>query len=266
MKVKYFDYGGKMVKKTATCTVYIDESGDLGVRKGTKWFVLSAVIINKTDEKNIREIMDQIKTKLNIKEIHLKKVQDFFKRAFIVQELNQSNFVYTNVVFDTDKFDTSKIPNPIVAYNYICKYLLQRVSMYLENTKQVADIVLSARGTSRDQELIDYINYKLLPYPANSIKKSHFNKVEAKTAAQWDMLQLADVCATTMYLKHQKNTYGFSTPCFAKAISKHLFSKNNKVDTYGIKYFIPAMKPSVNELEECSVCTKKERISGATTT
>lgn len=255
-----------MAKKPSTCTVYIDESGDLGVGKGTKWFVLSAVIVKKSDEQSIRSVMDRIKTRLNIKEIHLRTIQDFFKRAYIVHELNECEFVYMNVIFDTDKFDTSKIPNPIIAYNFICKYILQRVSWYLEETKQVADIVLSARGTSRDKELIDYIKNKLLTSRSSNINRNCFNKIEAKTPAQWDMLQLADVCATTMYLKHQANTFGFTVPCFTKVLSDHLYRKNSKIDTYGIKYFIPDMKPSNDELEKCNICTKKERISGATTT
>ena len=36
-------------------TVYIDEAGDLGIGRGTRWFVLSAVIVAKEDESAIRE-------------------------------------------------------------------------------------------------------------------------------------------------------------------------------------------------------------------
>ena len=43
-------------------TVYIDESGDLGINRGTQWFVLSAVVVEKSEEKNIREKINQIKT------------------------------------------------------------------------------------------------------------------------------------------------------------------------------------------------------------
>ena len=31
-------------------TVYIDESGDLGINKGTQWFIISGAIISKEDE------------------------------------------------------------------------------------------------------------------------------------------------------------------------------------------------------------------------
>ena len=32
-------------------TVYIDESGDLGINRGTQWFVLSAVVVEKSEKK-----------------------------------------------------------------------------------------------------------------------------------------------------------------------------------------------------------------------
>ena len=248
------------------CTVYIDEAGDLGINRGTRWFVLSAVIVEKDVESSIRAKMNQIKTKLNIKEIHLRKVSDYNKRAYIVKELGTEPFIYMNVLVDTTKFDSAKIPDPNIAYNYVCKYLLQRVSGYLESNHMVGDILLSARGTSRDGELIDYIQKKLLPYPGNFINSSVFEKVSAKTAATWDLLQLADVCATTMFLTYEINGFGFCTPCFSMALQDHLYRKRGRINTYGIKFFTADMKPDVEELRKNRVCAKKERTPGATTT
>ena len=248
------------------CTVYVDEAGDLGINRGTRWFVLSAVIVEKGVESSIRAKMNQIKTKLNIKEIHLRKVSDYNKRAYIVRELGAEPFTYMNVLVDTTKFDSAKIPDPNIAYNYVCKYLLQRVSGYLESNHMVGDILLSARGTSRDGELIEYIQKKLLPYPGNFINSSVFEKVSAKTAATWDLLQLADVCATTMFLTYEINGFGFCTPCFSMALQDHLYRKRERINTYGIKFFTADMKPDVEELRKHRVCAKKERTPGATTT
>ena len=182
------------------------------------------------------------------------------------RSFNLEKFVYMNVLVDTNQFDVARIPNPMIAYNYVCKYLLQRVSWFLEQEQKKADIVLSARGTSRDGELIAYIKEKLLPYPSNAIQGERFGSVTAKTAASWDMLQLADVCATTMFLAYEQNGYGFTMPCFSYMLSKHLYQKNGKVNSYGIKFFTPPMKPSIVELRETRVCGKKERTPGATST
>lgn len=239
------------------CTVYIDEAGDLGINKGTKWFVLSAVVVDKSDEPSIRAKLNTIKSRLNVQQIHLRTIQDFYKRAVIVQELNGENFTYMNILVDTTKFDISKIPSATVAYNYVCKYLLQRVSWHLEKHGKMGDIVLSARGTSRDGELITYIKDKLLPYPGNSINAAVFNKISAKSAGSWDLLQLADVCATTMFTTYEENRYGFTTPCYSTAMNSHLYRKHGKVNSYGIKFFTPDMKPNIAELRKTRICAKK---------
>lgn len=248
------------------CTIYIDEAGDLGIGRGTQWFVLSAVVVDKMVERNIRAKIAQIKTQINVNEIHLRKITDFNKRGLIVRELNGEDFTYMNVLVDTNKFDKTKIPSTIIAYNYVCKYLLQRVSWYLRDAGKVGDIMLSARGTARDGELIEYIKDKLLPYPDNAIESSVFDKILARTAATWDLLQLADVCATTMFLTYEVNGYGFSAPCYSMTLADHLYRKNGKVDSYGIKFFTSEMKPNVNELKATRICAKKERTPGTTTT
>ena len=250
----------------ADCTVYIDEAGDLGINRGTKWFVLTAVIVEKKDEPEIRTRMAAIKTKLNIHEIHLRKTVDFMKRAVIVRELAEMPFTYMNIIVDTSKFDVSRIPDPSIAYNYVCKYLLQRASWLLRSNGKTADIVLSARSTSRDGELIEYIRTKLLPFHTNGIDADLFEKIQAKTAASWELLQLADVCATSTFLAYEVNGWGFCTPCYMSALSNHLYNKNGRIDTYGIKYFVNEMRPNMDELRERRVCAKKERIPGATAT
>lgn len=235
-------------------TVYIDEAGDLGVCRGTQWFVLSAVIVDKTDEPKLRKKLVNIKSRLNVKDIHLRKITDFYKRGFIVKELNDGNFTYVNIIADTNKLDQAKISSPVVAYNYLCRMLLERTSWFLRDTNRIADIVLSARGTSRDGELIRYIKEKLIPYEQNHIVKNVFDKVSAKAASMWDMLQLADVCATTMFLTYEKNIWGFCTPCYSRMLKNHLYSYNNRCDSYGIKYFTQDMKPNTNALKCNWIC------------
>lgn len=250
----------------SNCTVYIDESGDLGVGRGTRWFVLSAVAVDKQDESQIRATLCRIKSRLNVNSIHLRKISDYYRRAFIIREISNENFTYFNVIADTKNFDRTKISSPEVAYNYLCRMLLERVSWFLRDTGRTADVVLSARGTKRDGELISYIKDKLLPYPGNQIAPNTIEKICAKQASQWDLLQLADICATSMFLAYEVNTWGFCVPCFSRVLESHLYTYNGKIDSYGIKYFTSDMKPCVNELRDCWICTKKERTPGATTT
>ena len=83
-----------------TCTVYIDEAGDLGVNRGTQWFILTAVIVNSDDEIRLREIIKSIKTKLNIQNIHFRQLRRFEQRSYVVNELSKGNFEYINIILD----------------------------------------------------------------------------------------------------------------------------------------------------------------------
>ena len=56
-------------------TVYIDESGDLGINKGTQWFIISGAIISKEDENNCLKTFRSIQNQLNIKKIHLREIR-----------------------------------------------------------------------------------------------------------------------------------------------------------------------------------------------
>ena len=247
-------------------TVYIDESGDLGYGTGTRWFVLSAVIVDKEKEKSIRQRLNQIKSRIKVDEIHLRKISDFYRRSYLVRELSDQEFIYINIVADTDKLDQTKMVSSIIAYNYLCRLLLERVSWYLRDNDRIADVMLSARGTSRDGELIRYISDKLLPASDNQIAKGVFRKISAKPANSWDLLQLADVCATTTFLAYEVKSWGFRTPCFYMALKSHIYRYKGKLMSYGIKYFPEEIGLEPEEMDSNYYCKAKERTSGATAT
>lgn len=229
-------------------TVYIDEAGDMGFKRGTQWFVLSAVIVRKDNESEIRTTLKRIRATINANEIHLRTIRDFKKRAYISREIDKTSFTYINALADTHVYDATVVGGSLIAYNYICKQLLIGVSKYLMSVKGTADIVLSARGTSRDQELIDYIKEKLLPYKGNGINSDCFEKIIAKQANEWEMLQLADVCATTTFLAYEETEYGFTMPCFALAIRDHL------ADGSGLIFMHPSKQPTRNKRRCLKVC------------
>lgn len=238
------------------CTVYIDESGDLGCKKGTRWFVITAVIVEEEKESEASKIIERLKNELKVKEIHIKKIQDFYKRSFIAKELNNADFTYINVIADTSKLDLSKIDSANICYNYMCRYLLERVSWFLKEENRTADVVLSSRNEKRDNELIKYITEKLIPCK-NEIKSEYFNNFYAELSQKSDLLQLADVCATTTFLAHEEKEWGMTTPCFYNVLKGHLYRYNGEVLQYGMKYFSDEMKLELEELNNRGPCSKK---------
>ena len=239
--------------KSNKCTVYIDEAGDLGINRGTKWFVITGVIVPKDNEKQIRDVLQQAKTKFNLKEIHMRKLGDFYKSAYIVSQLREQDFTTVNVLMDTDK---CPLKDSIKTYNFMCRFLLERVSWFVDDNHMSADIMLSSRGTSRDKELIQYID-KLISYPSNEIR-GVFDKVSSKTAATWDMLQLADICATSMFRSYEVNAHGFIVPCFMSNLKDKIYHRNGKIDKYGLKFYLDNMKPSKDYFEKHRICNIKK--------
>lgn len=244
----------------ADCTLYIDEAGDLGIGKGSDWFILAGVIVNKKDEPFIRDTIKNIRTKLNINEIHFRKMVSFDKKSYATSELAKCPFEYITIIADTNKINLQNLyleyteKPSILSYNHVCRYLIERASWLLRDTKRTADIVLSSRGTSRDADLISYINDKLIPMDNNKVVNC-FEKVTAKSASSWDLLQLADVCATSMYNMHQFNGLGFITPCYAYRLHSHLYRyQGEKLLKYGMKYYDDSMKPAVDYFKEYAIC------------
>lgn len=244
------------------CTIYIDEAGDLGIGRGTQWFVLTAVIVNKENESKIRDIMKTIKRKLNLDIIHFRKLRSFEQKAFVTNALSHADFEYVNVIVDTSKLSIEKLIGKrdvftekpsVILYNHACRYLIERVSWLLRDTNRSAEIVLSSRGTSRDGELINYLNDKLLNYSWNEISNC-FTGIYSKSADSWDMLQLADICATSMFYYHEINAYGFVTPCYTYKLSKSLYNRNGNVNSYGVKYYIEDMKPQKEYFTSHMIC------------
>lgn len=233
-------------------TVYIDESGDLGRGKGTRWFVVTAVIVKEENEEQIKNIIRNVKRSLNVLEIHIRKVSDLYCKSFIAKELNEGNFTYINVISDTSKMRLSSE----TAYNYMCRMLLERVSWYLRDEKMVADVILSARGDKRDNKLIEYIN-KLIDYEKNEVEKGVFGDIRAEKASALDLLQLADVCASTTFWAHEENKWGMRTPCFLNILKEHLYKRNGKLDKYGIKYLSDEMMNGLHGEKNKIPCRKK---------
>ncbi len=206
--------------------------------------------------------MTSIKHELNLDTIHFRALRSFEQRAYVAKELSNSPFEYINVIIDTHKLDLNKLLGnrsdfsekpSIILYNHSCRYLIERVSWILRDTNRIGDVVLSSRGTSRDGELIDYLNNKLIHYGNNEVS-NYFRNIYSKTGASWDMLQLADICATSMFYYHETNRYGFVMPCYTYKLRNSLYKRNGKILKYGMKYYTDFMEPENDYFSSRMIC------------
>ena len=136
----------------------------------------------------------------------------------------------------------------------MCRFLLERVSWFLRDNNAVGNIVLSSRGTKRDRELIEYI-HRLLVHGDTQIANV-FEKIQSKSASEWDLLQLADVCATSMFKSYEVNSLGFITVCHMSILKDKMYRRNGQLNKYGLKYYSDNMIPSKDYFDQHKLCKK----------
>ena len=70
--------------------VYIDESGDEGIRRGSKYFILTAVLVEKSKDLSVAKVVDKIKENLeiNIKtQLHWNTIKGYPNKLMIMEKL-----------------------------------------------------------------------------------------------------------------------------------------------------------------------------------
>lgn len=216
--------------------VYIDESGDEGIQKGTKWFILSAVMVQKCNDLSLSKVIDEIKPVLGIsnsKPFHWKELRkNISKKRFAIDKLNEKDFVYTNIIVNTYDMKSTELQGKLL-YNYSCRFLLERVSWFVNENNSRADVIFSNRSSTSYKDLEKYID---------SIKnygqiKPVFDSFKAIDMLQLKNLQIADICANSMHDAFEKDSFGFTEERFVQTLSPKLYRRKGLLDKYGLKIF-----------------------------
>ena len=75
--------------------VYIDESGDEGIKRGSKWFILTAIIVSKEYDLTLSNKILKIKKTMNMNrkdQLHWNKILKYDKKIQIIYDLIAENF------------------------------------------------------------------------------------------------------------------------------------------------------------------------------
>lgn len=74
--------------------VFIDESGDEGINKGSKYFILTAIVVAKEKDLEMSKKVDEIKSNLemNIKsQLHWKLIKGYPNKMMIMEIVKDSD-------------------------------------------------------------------------------------------------------------------------------------------------------------------------------
>lgn len=208
--------------------VYIDESGDEGIKRGLKFFILTAIVVNKSNEVKIKNTICDIKLNLEMKktsQLHWNKISGAPNKKYIIDTISNEDFTIIHTVIDTSSIKYLK-PNQIY-FNFF-NYLLERIAL---KTKDgiINKIYISSRSGLSTQKLKD--NFK---NSYDNIDMTKIKDIVVKQNKYFALLQLADVCCSSFQQALRfpnKLTYY----CVLKLKSKLFENYNGTIKGFGIK-------------------------------
>jgi len=219
---------------------YIDESGDEGIGgKGTKWFVITALIASQEEATALGYAYHRIKQRINLgadKVLHWAELSHPRKKA-VIEELANSGFSICSVLVDTqhpDIINTSPKLSGRRLYFYTFRRLVERVTWYCDDKGYKVRLYPENKAGIKYKELNDYLNY-IQSQSDCEIRKGCILGVQPKAKSQSNLLQLADcVCGAAYNAIEYK--YGVIEDSYLLALKDKLYRRGDKVFGYGIKF------------------------------
>lgn len=211
--------------------VYIDESGDEGINKGSKYFILTAIIVKGTKDLETSRVVDKIKENLEMdkkSQLHWKLLKGLPNKNMIMTLVSNLDIKIVNVIIDTRCIKV--IPSNSI-YNYFSCYLYERICWYMNKINGLANINISSRGNLSKTKLNAYLNNK--NHKKFNIDTSRIKEIKIIPNGRKKLLQLADCCCSALFqaLKYNNKTHYE----YINKIKDKLYIKNNNLLSYGLK-------------------------------
>ncbi len=221
---------------------YIDESGDEGIRKGSKFFILTAILVEKEKDLEISKTVDDIKREIeiNIKsQLHWNRIKGLPNKIMIMKKIEELDLLIVNIIIDTSKMNI--LPSKEI-YNYFFGYLCERICWIMREKKAIANIYISSRPNLKKDSLIKYLKANSKKH---TIDYSKVNDIKILPNKNKKLLQLSDCCCSALgqALKYCDNTHCYYTSIL---FSKYYHKSKNYL-SYGFKY-VPGNKKIPKEL------------------
>ena len=211
--------------------VYIDEAGDEGLNKGSKYFILTAIIVSKNKDLIISKEVDNIKNVLEIdikKQLHWNSIKGFPNKLMILEKIGNQDIKIVNVIIDTKSIKV--IPSNNI-YFFFSGYLFERITWIMKENNGKANIIISSRGNLSKKKLLNYINFH--NHNKFEIDSKLIKDIKIIPNERKKLLQFADCCCSSLFqaLKYN-NSIHFE---YISKIQNNIYVKNNNYVSYGLK-------------------------------
>ena len=219
-----------MLKKTEY-NVYIDESGDEGINKGSKYFILTAIIVEKEKDLLISKVVDTIKNNLEISiksQLHWNSIKGYPNKVMIMESIKGLDIKIINVIVDTKCIKLIASNN---IYYFFSGYLYERICWYMNENNGIANINISSRGNLSKKNLSNYLNNN--NHKKFEINKDNIGSIKIIPNERKKLLQLADSCCSALFQALKYNDEKHYN--YIKIIKNKIYCKGKNLISYGLK-------------------------------
>jgi len=217
--------------------VYIDESGDEGIKRGSEWFILTAIIVPKEYDLTLSNKIVKIKETMNMsrkEQLHWNKILKYEKKIQIIYDLISENFKIIHIAINTYQINKLKSEN---IYPYFMSYLIERVSYYVSNNKGTCNIFISTRNENSKKKN-KYLKEELMNKRRyHHISTKCINNIKFIDNREKNLLQLADVCCSSFAQAIKYNTEQEWE--YVLKLKSNIWNYKGLIIGYGIKFYPP---------------------------
>ena len=256
---------------------YVDESGDEGFifhpdgSGSSRWFVLSAAVIRKTDDLQLVSCMKEVRNVLQKppkKPLHFVDLKHDQRVRYVrrVGELpirTVNVLVYKPLIREPEKFQNTKY----LLYRYATRLLLERVSWLVREHRRpnegdgFADVIFSNRSNMSYEEIRNYLRLFLSQSASNPQKVQidssviDPDRISAVEHSKLAGLQVADAVASGLHFALKVNRYGETELGYLPHLKKTIYRHKAVGLGYGLKLWpedfatVKAQAPEVINLE-----------------
>lgn len=241
---------------------YIDEAGDEGFGKlktsncggQSRWLMLGAIVVSKEEDRQLPKWRDQVLLKFPSKkgrDLHFNKLKHEQKVA-ACKFLSDKRF--GACVICSDKLTIPTLRNELLEkykekghlYNYLVRYLLERVSKACaEKSKRAGNkarvfVTFSKRGGTDYNVMRDYLylmrDGREVLRPVRSIDWSvlHPEDIGVEDHSNRAGLQIADVVTSATYNAFEQNLYGDTEARYASLFIPRYLKEGNGIRGCGV--------------------------------
>ena len=183
-------------------TVFVDESGDLGL-KGDRYFVIAIIVTQKS--KRIVNFMKDFCVEYNLNEVKAS-LLTFSQKQYIFNKLTSANdYTVSYIVADKKNINNQKLfQDKNLLYNYLFSFVIKKT---IKSANEDINILLDNHSTKTRSinSLCDYIKIKAFTQ-WNFKHNLHISYVDSKNSKT---IQAVDVIANAIYARYLYAKYHF---------------------------------------------------------